>query len=179
MQIVLAGQPQLAEKLAQPSMAQLRQRVSFSIRIEPFTREEVDSYVDHRLWVAGYNGPSLFTVGARRLIAEYGEGIPRNISNLCFCAMSLGWATKAKTIDCELMRDVLVDIDPGLPNEKSNEKTDSSPKSVEEPKQQVIPVAPRATVRTLTGPSARTWLKTVALSSGVRIRRWWIEGARG
>ena len=179
MQIVLAGQPQLAEKLAQPSMAQLRQRVSFSIRIEPLTREEVDSYVDHRLWVAGYNGPSLFTVGARRLLAEHGEGIPRNISNLCFCAMSLGWATKAKTIDCELMRDVLVDMDPGLPSEKSNEKADSSPRSVEEPKQQVIPVAPRATVRTLTGPSARTWLKTVALSSGVRIRRWWIEGARG
>jgi MSHA biogenesis protein MshM len=68
MQIVLAGQPQLAEQLAKPSMAQLRQRVSFSIRIEPLTREEVDAYVDHRLWVAGYKGPSLFSAGARRYL---------------------------------------------------------------------------------------------------------------
>src|SRR6202043_277128 len=57
-QVFMAGQPQLAEKLAQPSMAQLRQRVSFSIRIEPLNREEIDAYTDHRLWVAGYNGPS-------------------------------------------------------------------------------------------------------------------------
>ena len=70
MQIVLAGQPQLDEKLAQPSMAQLQQRVSFAIRIEPFTREEVDLYIDHRLWVAGYKGSPLFSVGGRTLIAE-------------------------------------------------------------------------------------------------------------
>src|ERR1700740_566129 len=53
MQIVLAGQPQLAERLASPSMAQLRQRVSMVIRIDPFTPEEVNSYIDHRLKVAG------------------------------------------------------------------------------------------------------------------------------
>src|SRR6202158_4716958 len=46
MKIVLAGQPQLADRLAKPSMAQLRQRVSFAIRIEPFIHEEVSSYVD-------------------------------------------------------------------------------------------------------------------------------------
>src|ERR1700733_7565030 len=49
MQIVLAGQPQLAERLVKPSMAQLRQRVSFSIRIEPLTREEINTYIGHRL----------------------------------------------------------------------------------------------------------------------------------
>ena len=65
MHIVLAGQPQLDERLAQPSMTQLRQRVSFAIRIEPFTREEVDLYIDHRLWIAGYKGSPLFSIGAR------------------------------------------------------------------------------------------------------------------
>lgn len=119
MQIILAGQPQLAERLVKPSMAQLRQRVSFSIRIEPLSREEVNAYVGHRLWVAGYRGSPLFTAGAGTLLAERSEGIPRNISNLCFCAMSLGWATKAKIIDREMMRDVLADLDPGLPNEKT------------------------------------------------------------
>jgi general secretion pathway protein A len=167
MQIVLAGQPQLGEKLAQASMAQLRQRVSFSIRIEPLIREEIDAYIDHRLWVAGYNGPSLFTVGARILLAEHSEGIPRNISNLCFCAMSLAWATKAKTIDREIMRDVIADIDPDSPNEKPNEKgkekTDDLLQSAEELKQQVIPIAPRPAVLTVAEPPARNWLTKVGL----------------
>src|SRR6202049_233626 len=70
MQIVLAGQPQLAERLAKPSMAQLRQRISFAIGLEPLTREEVAAYVDHRLWVAGYKGSPLFSIGARTLLAE-------------------------------------------------------------------------------------------------------------
>ena len=67
MQIVLAGQPQLSERLAKPSMAQLRQRVSLSIRIEPLTSEEVNAYVEHRLWVAGYKGSSLFSSDALTL----------------------------------------------------------------------------------------------------------------
>src|SRR6202011_490427 len=46
MQIVLAGQPQLAERLAKPSMAQLRQRISFAIEIEPLNSDEVTAYVD-------------------------------------------------------------------------------------------------------------------------------------
>src|SRR5450759_1345464 len=48
MHIVLAGQPQLADRLAKPSMAQLRQRISMVIRIEPFGHEDVNAYIDHR-----------------------------------------------------------------------------------------------------------------------------------
>jgi type II secretory pathway predicted ATPase ExeA len=121
MHIVLAGQPQLAERLDKPSMAQLRQRVSFAIRIEPFTREEVDLYVDHRLWVAGYKGLALFSVGARTLLAERSEGIPRIINNLCFCAMSNAWAMKRKTVDRDTMSEVLADLDPASPIEKEKE----------------------------------------------------------
>ncbi len=162
MQIVLAGQPKLAERLAKPSMAQLRQRVSFSIRIEPLTHEEVNAYVDYRLWVAGYKGSSLFSVGARTLLAERSEGIPRNINNMCFCAMSYGWATKAKTIDREMMRDVLADLDPVSPNEKE----DFPPKSAHEPKQ-IIPLTLRAPVLTVKEPLARSWPAKVAVVSVV------------
>jgi general secretion pathway protein A len=116
MHIVMAGQPQLAERLARPSMAQLRQRISFFIRIEPFTREETDAYIDHRLRVAGYQGPPLFTVGARQLIAERSEGTPRIINNICFSAMSLGWALKQATIDRDLIESVLADLVLGPPN---------------------------------------------------------------
>jgi type II secretory pathway predicted ATPase ExeA len=111
MQIVLAGQPQLADRLASPSMAQLRQRVSMVIRIEPLTSKDVNAYIDHRLRVAGCDQPSLFTVGARKMIAEHSEGIPRNINNLCFNAMSLACALKRKTIDRDVIMDVIADLD--------------------------------------------------------------------
>jgi type II secretory pathway predicted ATPase ExeA len=111
MQIVLAGQTQLADHLASASMAQLRQRVSMVIRVEPFTIDEVNSYIDHRLRVAGCETPSLFTVDARKLIAEHSEGIPRNINNLCFNGLSLGYALKQRTIDRAIILEVIADLD--------------------------------------------------------------------
>ncbi|MGB2888063.1 MAG: AAA family ATPase [Candidatus Acidiferrales bacterium] len=114
MQIVLAGQPQFAERLASPELVQLRQRVSILGRLTPFTSEETNSYIDHRLRVAGYDfETSLFTGRARALIAKHGEGIPRNINNICFNALSLGCALKRKTIDGDIVREVLGDLDLG------------------------------------------------------------------
>jgi type II secretory pathway predicted ATPase ExeA len=110
MQIVLAGQPQLADRLAQPSMAQLRQRISSVIRLEPFTPEETSTYIDHRLWVAGYSGPNLFAASARQLIAEQSGGIPRNINNLCFQSMSLACALEKKQVDSRMVREVISDL---------------------------------------------------------------------
>jgi len=108
--IVLAGQPQLAERLAQPPMMQLRQRISSFIGIEPFDVEETCAYIDHRLWVAGYAGPSLFTAGARILIAEQSGGIPRNISNLCYHSLALAHATGEKQVKAEIVREAIFDL---------------------------------------------------------------------
>ncbi|MGC2516600.1 MAG: AAA family ATPase, partial [Terriglobales bacterium] len=55
MQIILAGQPQLREKLASPHLLQLRQRMSIFARLHPFSVEETHLYVRHRLRVAGYD----------------------------------------------------------------------------------------------------------------------------
>jgi general secretion pathway protein A len=159
MHIVLAGQPQLADRLAGPSMAQLRQRVSFAIRIEPFTRDEVDLYIDHRLWVAGYKGQPLFSLGARMLITERSEGIPRNINNICFCAMSLAWAMKQKTIGREMMRDVLADLDSGL----AKEKEILAPILPGEPKQCVSPTS-HPVALTIESTPARSWLSKIGVA---------------
>ena len=111
MQIVIAGQPGLAEKLARPSMTQLRQRISMVMRLEPLNHEEISSYIDHRLWVAGCESPSLFTAGARASIAEYSEGIPRRINNICFNAMSLACALKQTTIDRAAVVEAVTDLE--------------------------------------------------------------------
>ena len=111
MQIVIAGQPQLAERLTRPSMAQLRQRISSVIRLEPFTAEETGAYIDHRLWVAGYTGEPLFTVGARLLIAKHSGGIPRNINTLCFNAMSVAYGMGARQVDVKMVREAINDVE--------------------------------------------------------------------
>ena len=113
MQIIVAGQPQLAQKLALPSLAQLRQRVSMLVRLNPFTPQETVSCVEHRLRVAGYTGGPLFTPEAQAIISARSEGIPRNIVNLCFNALSLGCALERKIIDAEILQEVLADLDVG------------------------------------------------------------------
>jgi general secretion pathway protein A len=115
-QIILAGQPQLAERLGKPSLAQLRQRISMIVRIEPFNLEEIGEYIRYRLCIAGYKGSPPFTAGAQAMIASRSEGIPRNINNLCFNAMSLACAVKQKIVNREIVSEVLADLDLGSVN---------------------------------------------------------------
>jgi type II secretory pathway predicted ATPase ExeA len=112
MHLILAGQPQLAEKLASPRLIQLRQRISMIARLKPFTAEDTQLYIDHRLRVAGYNfAQPMFTKNAHAMIADYAEGIPRNINNVCFNAMSLGCVEKQRTIDTGVIKEVVADLD--------------------------------------------------------------------
>ncbi len=64
LQIVLAGQPELAQRLSRPGMAQLRQRIAIQARLDALTAAEVVHYIRHRLQVAGYRNTELFTPGA-------------------------------------------------------------------------------------------------------------------
>ncbi|HEV2494759.1 MAG TPA: AAA family ATPase [Terriglobia bacterium] len=111
MQILLAGQPQLADKLASPNLIQLRQRVSILSRLNRLSMSETAGYINHRLHVAGYSGKLLFTPGALSIIASGSEGIPRNINNICFHALTLGFARQQRVIGAPLVEEVLADLD--------------------------------------------------------------------
>jgi len=111
LQIILSGQPELADKLACPSMRQLRQRVSAFSALAPLPPDEVERYVDHRLRTAGYEGDSIFTPEAQKMIAQASEGIPRRINNLCFNALSLGCALQHRTIGVDIIRETTADLD--------------------------------------------------------------------
>jgi general secretion pathway protein A len=111
LQIILSGQPELAEKLASPRLAQLRQRVSLLNRLAPLSVEESGRYMVHRLRVAGYSGESLFDSQALKAIAQFSEGIPRNINNCCFNALSLGFALGQKVVDLSMVEEVIDDLD--------------------------------------------------------------------
>ena len=103
LQIVLAGQPQLGEKLAQPHLAQLLQRITLVKYLEPLSPEETAGYISHRLKVAGHRGDSLFEPDAVALIAEQSRGIPRIINKLCFRSLLEGYARGCSTISPDIV----------------------------------------------------------------------------
>jgi general secretion pathway protein A len=107
LQIILAGQPQLEDKLAQPRLTQLRQRIAVLSHLEPLTAEETASYIEHRLKVAGYSGESLFAPETLGLIAQRSHGIPRNINNICFEALSIAHAKELRVVPREIVEEVV------------------------------------------------------------------------
>src|SRR5437773_1869555 len=114
LQIVLAGQPALAQRLARPSLVQLRQRIAVQAQLDPLPLGETVRYVQHRLKVAGYQGPELFTRDAMELIAERSRGIPRLINNLCFNALSLACAMRLWQIESGVAKEAAEDLSTGL-----------------------------------------------------------------
>ena len=109
LQIILAGQRQLVNTLMKPEMLQLTQRISVTQFLDPLDPTEVGQYVRHRLGVAGYQGKPLFTPDALHLVARESGGIPRNINNICFGALSTAFALGRKKIDCEIVEEVASD----------------------------------------------------------------------
>jgi general secretion pathway protein A len=111
LQIILSGQPELADKLASSHLAQFRQRVSLLNYLVPLSAEESGRYIEHRLRVAGYFGEPLFAPQALKAIARFTEGVPRNINNCCFNALSLGFAIGQKVVDVAMVEEVIDDLD--------------------------------------------------------------------
>ena len=80
LQVVLFGQPELDDKLGQDSVRQLRQRITFQHYLGALSRNELDYYLAHRLRVAGYVGPPLFTPQAAAAIYRATRGVPRLVN---------------------------------------------------------------------------------------------------
>jgi general secretion pathway protein A len=84
LQIVLVGQPEIAIKLNKPSLRRIKQRITLHHRLYSLqTPTEVDHYIRHRLEMAGYSGPEIFTREAVEAIWQYSGGTPRLINILC------------------------------------------------------------------------------------------------
>ena len=111
LQIILAGQPELADKLAGRRLSQLRQRISLLSGLSPLSVAESSNYIEHRLRIAGHAGTPLFAPEAVQAIAQFTEGIPRSINNFCFNALSLTCALQKKMVDSETVKEVIADLD--------------------------------------------------------------------
>ena len=109
-QIVLIGQPELEENLNRRDMRQLRQRITVRWRLEPFSRAEVSAYLEHRLKVAGLEGPSPFSAAAVRAIYRASGGVPRVVNALADRTLLAGYSAGQKRIDVRLVRKALKEL---------------------------------------------------------------------
>lgn len=91
LQVVLFAQPELDQRLSEDSFRQLKQRVTFSYQLRPMTATEVESYIQHRLHVAGYKGAALFNQKLCKKIAAITQGIPRLVNILCHKMLMLSY----------------------------------------------------------------------------------------
>ena len=99
LQIVLFGQTELDMRLSQHRFRQLRQRFTFSHKLLPLAREEMTSYLSHRLVIAGYTKGSLFDSCANELLFKATNGLPRVINILCHKAMLIAYGRGEKRVN--------------------------------------------------------------------------------
>ncbi|MGI8787499.1 MAG: ExeA family protein [Pyrinomonadaceae bacterium] len=112
LQIVLTGQPELREKLNQPNLRQLKQRVALRCKMHSFPDvEEVERYISERLLIAGSGQPNIFTPGAMDFIFQCSEGIPRQINNLCDNAMLTAYAAGDTVVSRAVVEEVADNLD--------------------------------------------------------------------
>ena len=103
-QIILVGQPQLNEKLNLPSMQQIHQRISVRYHIQPLDADEVRTYIDHRLQLAGSNGSLAWTNEAIEEVYRHSRGIPRLINSICDRALLACYVFQVKAVDGAIVR---------------------------------------------------------------------------
>jgi general secretion pathway protein A len=146
--LLLAGQSQLGERLEDPRLRQLTQRVALRFELEPFAVEDTAAYVSHRVSMAGGVPSRMFTREAVILIHEYARGIPRTVNVICDNAltttMALGQDVANRAVITEVCRDLHL---------KGRDEPDASDHPSSEPDD--IQDAPRATRGRLAGLAGR------------------------
>jgi type II secretory pathway predicted ATPase ExeA len=106
--LIILGQPELRATLERPELRQLTQRVSVFYHIGALTLSDAQSYVAHRLQVAG-GDPQLIAIDAIEAIWRQARGIPRVMNTLCDLALVYGYSAGKKTIDLEIIDEVIRD----------------------------------------------------------------------
>ncbi|WP_375056537.1 AAA family ATPase [Zobellella sp. DQSA1] len=109
LQIILLGQPELAEKLKQPELRQLSQRITARYHLAPLTFTEMQSYIAHRLSVAGIEA-SLFHPNSLRRLYRLTGGVPRLINVICDRALLGAYVQRLPRVDLETMNRAATEV---------------------------------------------------------------------
>jgi general secretion pathway protein A len=109
--VILVGQPELAARLNDPSLRQLKQRVALRCELVPLTLRESAAYVAKRISLAGGDSAQVFSREAVLAVYEYSGGIPRTINVLCDNALVTAFARDEHLVSQQVVIDVAKDFD--------------------------------------------------------------------
>ncbi|HEQ60560.1 MAG TPA: AAA family ATPase, partial [Firmicutes bacterium] len=114
-QIFLVGQPELREKLNQPELKQLRQRIALRYHVLPLDGDECRNYITHRLNVAEAERVPQFSAAALEKIFRYSQGVPRLVNTVCDNALIVGFTRGTLSIDGDIIEEVIADLEGSCP----------------------------------------------------------------
>lgn len=113
--IVLAGQPELADRLNERDRRALKQRVALRCSVAPLRFSETSAYIEGRIKMAGGNGVPVFAPETVELIHRCSNGVPRTINVICDNALVAGFATYERPISRQTVLEVCRDLDLAIP----------------------------------------------------------------
>lgn len=114
-QVLFAGQPEFEDKLNSENLRYLRESIKTRCQIRELTGTESKEYIEHRLRLVGSSISRIFSPEALPLICTYGQGIPRIINTLCDNALLMGARLFKKTIDVDIIREVMKNMEGPAP----------------------------------------------------------------
>ena len=98
LQMVLFGQPELDEKLSQPHIRQLKERITQSFYLSPFPPDDTLQYLNFRLRAVGYKGPDIFNKKTAGVVKKYSDGLTRRINILADKSMLAAFSEGSHTV---------------------------------------------------------------------------------
>ncbi len=104
LRIILAGQPELNEKLDSPELVQLVQRIRLRFHLTALTPEETQAYILHRLEVAGAHGRPFFAPETLPVIYRYTGGVPRLVNTLCDTALMIAYSSERPSVGLQELK---------------------------------------------------------------------------
>ena len=109
--VILAGQPELAERLNEPGLRQLKQRVALRCTLKPFQLSETAAYVAARIGSVGGIPSHVFTRDAVLAVHQHSGGIPRTINVICENALLTGYVEEQRPVGRDVVEAVVRDFD--------------------------------------------------------------------
>ena len=111
LQIILVGQPELAEMLESDRLRQLNQRISLSCHLVPLSKVETREYIRHRIHIASRKPGLVFTPIACRAIFKYSKGVPRLINIACDRTLLTAYSKGTHSITYAIVKRALGELD--------------------------------------------------------------------
>jgi general secretion pathway protein A len=145
LRIILAGQPELNEKLDAPELVQLTQRIRLRFHLSTLTQAEMRAYIQHRLEVAGGGDRQIFAEETFSEIFRYTGGVPRLINTLCDTSMMAAYTASHESVTLDDIKEAVEELQwveyaarphhnfeviPEMSPQRASQVTDTSPAAV-------------------------------------------------